>query len=456
MSRIPIRIRVTLAFAVVMAVLLAALGLFIYDRVDSQLNETLNQGLQGRINEAIQVTRQSDPDELREGRLLAESEESFGQILTRSGSVLDTTSQLGPGPSLDAADLRRAGSGQVYVERDNLPDSDAPARLLAAPVRAEGQNLIVVVGTALDDRDDELSSLAKVLLIGGPIALLLASLAGYLAIGAALRPVERMRRRAAVISGGEADERLPVPEAEDELRRLGETLNSMLGRLEATLERERRFVDDASHELRTPLALHKTELEIALRHARSADELRASIGSAIEEVDRLIGLAEDLLVVARAQEGGLELRRERVDADRLLEAVATRFEARAAETGRTIEIADSKPPATVDVDRIRVEQALTNVVDNALRHGAGDVHLEARRADGSVELHVTDYGNGFPAGFEARAFERFSRADAARSGGGTGLGLAIVETIAAAHGGGAHAANRPGGGADVWITLPVA
>ena len=173
------------------------------DRVDSQLNETINQGLQGRINEAIQVTRQSDPDELREGRLLAESEESFGQILTRSGSVLDTTSQLGPSPALDAADLRRAASGQVYVERDNLPDSDAPARLLAAPVRAEGQNLIVVVGTALDDRNDELSSLAKVLLIGGPVALLLASLAGYLAIGAALRPVERMRRRAAAISGGE-------------------------------------------------------------------------------------------------------------------------------------------------------------------------------------------------------------------------------------------------------------
>ena len=180
------------------------------------------------------------------------------------------------------------------------------------------------------------------------------------------------------------------------------------------------------------------------------------MGSAIEEVDRLIGLAEDLLVVARAQEGGLELRRERVDAERLLGAVATRFEARAAEAGRTIEVADSKPPATVDVDRIRVEQALTNVVDNALRHGAGDVHLEARRADGRSSSTSPTPGPGFPTGFEARAFERFSRADAARSGGGTGLGLAIVETIAAAHGGGAHAANRPGGGADVWITLPVA
>jgi heavy metal sensor kinase len=456
MSRIPIRIRVTLAFAIVMALLLAALGVFIYDRVDSQLNETIDQGLQGRMNEAIRITRQSDPDELREGRLLAESEESFGQILTASGSVLDTTSQLGPKPALDAIDRSRASTGQVFVERNDLPGSDAPARLLAGPVRAEDQNLIVVVGTALDDRDDELATLAKVLLIGGPIALLLASLAGYAAIGAALRPVERMQRRAAEISGGEADERLPVPEAEDELRRLGETLNSMLGRLEATLERERRFVDDASHELRTPLALHKTELEVALRHATSADELRAAIGSAIEEVDRLIGLAEDLLVVARAQEGGLELRRERVAADRLLGSVATRFEARAAEAGRRIEIADSKPPTAIDVDRIRVEQALTNVVDNALRHGAGDVHLEAKRANGSVELHVTDAGTGFPDGFEARAFERFSRADAARSGGGTGLGLAIVETIASAHGGSAHAANRPGGGADVWITLPVA
>jgi heavy metal sensor kinase len=456
MSRIPIRIRVTLAFAIVMALLLAGLGAFIYDRVDSQLNETIDQGLQGRMNEAIRITRQSDPDELREGRLLAESEESFGQILTTSGSVVDTTTQLGPEPALDSADLARAATGPVFVEREDLPDSDASARLLAAPVTSEGNRLIVVVGTALDDRDDELATLARVLLIGGPVALLLASLAGYAAIGAALRPVERMRRRAAEISGGEADERLPVPEADDELRRLGETLNSMLARLSSTLERERRFVDDASHELRTPLALHKTELEVALRHATSPDDLRAAIGSAIEEVDRLIGLAEDLLVVARAQEGGLELHRERVEADRLLDAVATRFEARAADAGRRIEVADSKPATAVDVDRVRVEQALTNVVDNALRHGAGNVQLDARLANGSVELHVTDSGAGFPAGFAARAFERFSRADAARSGGGTGLGLAIVETIASAHGGSAHAANQPGGGADVWITLPAA
>jgi two-component system, OmpR family, sensor kinase len=455
-SRIPIRIRITLAFAVVMALLLAALGWVVYDRVDTQLNETIDQGLQGRINEGATIIRQSDPDELREGRLLAESEESFGQILAVDGRVLDTTGQLGAAPALDTAERRAAASGQIVVERDDLPDSDGPARLFAAPVSAEGRELILVVGASLDDRDDALASLAKVLAIGGPIALLLASLAGYAAATAALRPVDRMRRRAAEISGGEVDERLPVPAAEDELRRLGETLNAMLARLEDALERERRFVDDASHELRTPLALHKTELEVALRHGADATELREAIASAIEEVDRLIGLAEDLLVVARAEEGGIALRRERVDASELLAGVATRFEARARASGRTIEVADGADAAALDVDRVRIEQALTNIVDNALRHGAGEVRLAARHANGTVELHVTDTGAGFPSAFIARAFERFSRADAARGRGGTGLGLAIVETIAVAHGGSAHAANRDGAGADVWIELPAA
>jgi two-component system, OmpR family, sensor kinase len=453
-SRIPIRIRITLAFAVVMALLLAGLGLVIYDRVDSQLNEAINQGLHGRLNEGITIIRQSDPDELREGRLLAESEESFGQILTPDGRVLDTTTQFGSQPALDAADRQAASGGEVFVERNDLPGAEEPARLLAAPVRAEGRELIVVVAATLDDRDDALSSLAKVLLIGGPIALLLASLAGYAAATAALRPVDRMRRRATEISGGEVDERLPVPEAEDELRRLGETLNGMLERLEGALERERRFVDDASHELRTPLALHKTELELALRHSRDAAELRAAIASAIEEVDRLIGLAEDLLVVARSEDGGIALRREPVSADELLTGVATRFEARAAEAGRAIEVAGIDHAPSLNIDRVRIEQALTNVVDNAFRHGAGDVRLEARRADGFVELHVTDSGTGFPDGFIGHAFERFSRADAARGRGGTGLGLAIVETIAEAHGGRARAANRAGAGADVWIELP--
>jgi two-component system, OmpR family, sensor kinase len=227
----------------------------------------------------------------------------------------------------------------------------------------------------------------------------------------------------------------------------------MLDRLEAALERERRFVDDASHELRTPLALHKTELELALRYADSEAELRAAMTSAIGEIDRLVQLAEDLLVVARSQEGELALARETLRAGDLFATVGERFRARAAQEGRALD-ADGDSDTSVIGDRVRLEQALTSLVDNALRHGGGAVRMWARRNGSVVELHVRDQGPGFDPEFIGRAFERFSRADEARGRGGTGLGLAIVETIARAHGGSAHVANRPEGGADVWIDLP--
>jgi signal transduction histidine kinase len=312
--------------------------------------------------------------------------------------------------------------------------------------------VIVVVGSSLGDRDEALTNLATLMLIGGPIALVLASLAGYWVAGTALRPVEVMRRRAAEISASGPEERLPLPEANDELRRLGETLNEMLARLEAALERERRFVDDASHELRTPLTLHKTELELALRYGSSEQELRAAIASAGEEIDRLIQLAEDLLVVARSEKGQLAVTRERVPVGELLDTVGERFRARVAESNRPL-VVDGSDGAVLG-DRLRLEQALTSMVDNALRYGEGEVRLWARRNGSHVELHVSDDGPGFPPEFIDRAFERFSRADAARARGGTGLGLAIVDTIARAHGGRGVAANPSGGGADVWIEVP--
>ena len=311
----------------------------------------------------------------------------------------------------------------------------------------------MVVGASLDDRDETLATLLTLILIGGPAALLLASAAGYWAAGGALRPVERMRARAAEISATEPGERLPVPEVNDELGRLGTTLNEMLERLEAAIERERRFVDDASHELRTPLALHRAELELALRYGEDADALRASINSAIEEVDRLVALAEALLVVARSGEEGLALAREPVAAGDLFETLIERFGSRALNAHRSLEIGEGGN-LVVSGDRLRLEQALTSLVDNALRHGAGAVRLSAQRENGAVAIHVTDEGAGFPDDFLPHAFERFSRADASRGRGGAGLGLAIVDTIATAHGGAAYAVNRPEGGADVSLTLP--
>ena len=245
-----------------------------------------------------------------------------------------------------------------------------------------------------------------------------------------------------------------MPPAEDELRRLGETLNEMLARLEEALERERRFVDDASHELRTPLALHKTELELALRHATGEGELRAAIASAADEIDRLIVLAEQLLVVARNEDGELRIQPEPFAAEDVLAAIGARFAARAERAGRSLTYSAPPDSPPVRADRLRVEQALTNLVDNALVHGRGPVRMEARSNGADTELHVTDEGPGIPDEFIGHAFERFSRADGARGAGGTGLGLAVVEAVARAHGGAAHARNRPGGGADVWIELP--
>jgi len=263
-----------------------------------------------------------------------------------------------------------------------------------------------------------------------------------------------MRQRAAGISSDTASRRLPLPTTRDEVYRLGETLNEMLDRLDAGLERERRFVADASHELRTPLALLETELELALRQPRTADELESALRSAAEETDRLVRLAEDLLLVARADQGKLPVRPSSERIHTLVEQVAAGFRSRADGLGRLIEV-DAPASLEIEVDAGRIRQALGNLVDNALRYGAGPVRIRTETRDGHVELHVTDEGAGFEPGFLPRAFERFSRADDARGRGGTGLGLAIVDAIARAHGGSASAANRKVGGADVWVTLPV-
>jgi two-component system, OmpR family, sensor kinase len=279
-----------------------------------------------------------------------------------------------------------------------------------------------------------------------------ASLAGYAVAAAALRPVERMRRRAAELTG-EAEGRLPVPPSRDEISRLGDTLNAMLGRLQAVLARERSFVSDASHELRTPLAILRTELELALRGDSTKLELQDAVRSAAEETERLNQLADDLLVIARSDQGRLPVRPAELDARELLESVAHRFAARARAEERTL-CAEAPDGLTLTADRARLEQALANMVDNALRHGDGDVVLTAARDDGRMLLHVRDHGPGFPVDFLPAAFERFSRADEARSRGGTGLGLAITSAVARAHGGEARASNRDGGGADVWLDLP--
>jgi heavy metal sensor kinase len=450
-NRIPIRLRVTLAFALVSALVLAALGYFVYARFDSELSSQIDQSLRTHGDDIASLV---DGGDLASNAKLLGREESFAQVLTSDGSIYASTPQLGANPQITPAEAARASRASFVVTRPHVRSISGQARLLARPASGPGgETFVVVTAASLDDRDDSLANLRTLLLIGIPIALLLASAAGYAVSGRALRPVEAMRRRAAAISAAEPEGRLPLPAADDEIRRLGETLNQMLGRLDAAIERERAFVDDASHELRTPLAMHKAELELALRYARTPEEMRAAISSAVVEVNRLIQLAEDLLVLARSEDGKLALEVRPVGLAGLLGDLRERFAVRIAETGRAL-IVKPANGLTVEGDRLRLEQALGNLIENALRHGEGEITIRASHNGGEVAIHVEDRGPGFAPDFIDRAFERFSRGDPSRSGSGTGLGLAIVDAIARAHRGSAGAANRSESGADVWIELP--
>lgn len=452
LSRLPIRLRLTAAFAVAMAAVLAATGLFLYLRLAGSLDQAIDDGLRTRVDDVSALVRQSESGlRLGSGHGLAEQGESFAQVLALDGSLLDTTPQLGDSPLLSPAEVARAAQRPIFLERRSVPGSDDAARLLAALIEGQDQRVVVVVGAATEGRSETLRSLLAQLLVGGPLALLLASALAYALAAGALRPVELMRRQAGAISANEPGRRLPVSEAHDEIARLGHTLNEMLARLETALERERRFVSDASHELRTPLALLKTELELALRHTRTREELEAALRSAAEETDRLARLAEDLLVLARADQGRLPLRPSRIAVAELLRTVASRFGDQGA---RRISV-EAPAELAVTGDRLRLEQALGNLLDNALRHGSGAVALTATAKAGIVELHVLDEGPGVPDEFLAVAFERFSRPDVARSGDGTGLGLAIARLIARAHQGEARLANRRDPrGLDAWLELP--
>ena len=452
MNRLAIRLRLALVFALAMAVVLLLAGWLVYARVSHSLSNALDQQLRSRAQDVSALVRREGT--LRStGGTLVEHGESFAQLLSANGTVLDATTRRDRTPLLPPRDFSRALRSPMFLNRGSAPELDEPARLLAVPVQRGSSRLVLVVGATRENRAETLRSLRNAFLIGGPLALLLAAFGGYGLAGAALRPIEAMRRRAADISASSLDDRLPVPPSRDEVSRLGETLNEMLTRIGDGLARERRFVADASHELRTPLALIKTELELALRRSRSTEELEAAIRGAAEDTERLSRIANDLLLLARAEQGRVPLRSEPVDVTDVFETVAGRFRSRADSERRDLSAAASDP-LVVSADRSLLEQALANMVDNAFTHGAGRVSLTTEQRNGSTELHVLDEGKGFPADFLHHAFERFSRAQKTTAD-GSGLGLAIVETIAEAHGWEARAANAPGGGTDVWLALTV-
>ena len=446
MMRLPIRIRVTLASAVSIALILGALSFFVYTRLQAELVRATDAGLRARAEAVASVTGGHDsagfdaPDNTAGG---------FTQVLTPAGRVKMSS---GPwAPSLSAAALRTIGDGHFV----NLPAAPGRPALRAFVLpTTEEQRLFVVVGTSMAQVSHTLASLRLLLLTAGPAALALACLAAWLLAGAALRPVESMRREADAISVSEPGRRLPVPGANDELARLGRTLNSLLSRLQDAANREQRLLDDASHELRTPLSILKAELDLTLSREREPEELEAAVRSASEEADRLARLAEDLLVLSRARASGFSIHRMSTCVQDLLDRACAGHQARASDRGARIEWL--APAAEIPVDPMRLRQALDNLLDNAIRHGpqtGGLIRIEAAVSGEVATIMTENSGPGFASELLPRAFEPFARGGyEAASERGAGLGLAIVRAIAQAHGGTAAAENVPGG-ARVTMTL---
>lgn len=441
MRTLSLRARVAVAFLVTTAVAMLALGIYVQWRVE----DTLDTGLREQLETEAERILLLAPEERARAVVLLPSEIP-GQLLV-DGAV-EASSPSVPGRLVDTAALDEGYSevsvdlyDDLYEEDEDLGNPEVEREPVVVLVRTDGpQTLVVAINR--EDRDDAVAAVRRQLLISGPVALALAGLLGYLVAGLGLRPIERMRARAATISSRSAGERLPVPPAA-ELHRLALTLNAMLDRLDAGLDRERRFVADASHELRTPLALLLTEVELALAGPRSQEELLEALRSAEDEVRRLIALSEDLLALASADARHVELHAQEVDLAEIAADVVRRFRATADAHARTVTLTGDRPvPVAGDAERLG--RVVSNLVDNALHHGAGAVEVRVAAGD-EVLLEVIDEGAGFT---EERPFERF-----AASHGSVGLGLAIVDEIVRAHGGRIDLA-RTGGRTVVRVSLP--
>ncbi len=448
----PIRLRLAVAFALATTALVVIGGLLFVVSFERGLEHSLQPGLRAQYD-AIARTLSTGGSQSG-GRTLA-SRDRVEQILDDQGRVVESSVEAGKRPVIAAATRRAARRGSVFTNV-NVGREQEPFRVLARSTEVGSGTRVVVVATSLEPTREAARRVRDALIFGGLVAVFVAGFGGWLLAGAALRPVERLRRTAADISMHDLSARLPVPSTRDEIATLASTMNELLADLQGALTRERAFVADASHELRTPLAVLRTELELADRPKRSIEELRDAIAHAVFETDRLVHLANQLLFLARHDtDRAAQLSAGSVNG--LLHEAVSSIRAHAARSGVTVEFSPSEDvEARFDPDLLR--RAVDNLLENALNASPvdGAVTVGLRTEAKNVVIEVRDIGRGFPADFLPHAFDRFRRADdaRARSAGGTGLGLAIVRAAANAHGGSAAVANVPAGGAIATIRIP--
>jgi signal transduction histidine kinase len=381
--------------------------------------------------------------------------DTLAQVLSPTGTVVASSGLTSPTGLVPAAVRTRLRGARIFDQ--TVAPRGERVRVLATPLQRPDGRYVVAVGSSLVTVDDAVRRVRQGALIAGIALVVGSSLGAWLLAGAALRPVERLRAAVAAVPPDQPGRTLGVPRTRDELAALARTMNDLLGRISHALERERRLIADASHELRTPLTVLRAELELADRPSRTREQLAESVHHATLEATRIARLAEDLLLLARTDQGAPVVRAVEQPLEPVLRQAVDSAMIRAGAHDVRVGL-EVEPELVAPIDADRLRQAVDNLIDNALRvaPAGSEIRLAARRLDGKLEVAVADSGPGFPADFLPHAFERFHRADTARTRehGGAGLGLAIVEAIAQGHGGRAEAANRPDGGAVVRLLLP--
>jgi two-component system OmpR family sensor kinase len=430
-ARLPLRVRLVAGFSATMLLVLAAAGGFVYWRVSFALDRQVNEDLTALSRRLAPLVTPSGP--LAEGGPALASSEGY-QVLDSDGRVLSFSPSLGPNPLLAPARAQQALTAPVRQDVGRLlPINDRPLRAYATALAATQNRraAVLVVAVRRDHRDEALRELLAQLAVAGFGALVVTAVVGYLLARLALKPVERYRAQSADIIAGATGVRLDVPpDRDDEVTRLGHTLNTMLAALESALDTERRFVNDASHELRTPLTLLSTRVQLALRRPRSVAEHEQVLAEVQTDLVRLTQLAEQLLTVGAPP--GAEAGTEPTDLAALAEHEVAR---RAALAPDQLLQLTTRGPVHIALAAAQVHQLLNNLLDNAALHGRPPVLVSVDMVDGAGRLVVADRGEGMDPSMLATATHRFSRSPASRSRPGFGLGLSLVEGIVSRAGG---------------------
>ncbi len=431
-----IRFRLTVWYAVVLTAGLALFGVLLWVSLRHQLLADIDEELAGRASRFESYFR--NESDQRVPHLRAELEE-FCQALPPTSYV-----------------MLRGSDGFTFAYPENAQTAAASARMLQRRFTVNGDTFDLDVGSPTSNVVYVLNELRFLLLILIPVMIAIACLGGVWLSRRALRPVQDVTAAALMISIENLSERVPVPATGDEIARLAEVLNSMLGRLESAVKTLSQFVADASHELRTPLAVIRTTAELALRRGRSPESYRESLDDVVSEAQRMTQLVEDLLILARTDAQIVEMPRAPVDLRDILQAVVAEMNSLAQTRQIHIQTALGDAPAIIAGNRPALHRLFVGLLDNALKysHPSGEVIATIERHDTRLSVTIQDFGAGIGEADLPHIFERFYRADRSRTGSGHGLGLPLAESIAVAHRAKIDVRSVAGAGSSFTVIFP--